>query len=99
MSKQGARAIIIDKEDNVATAATDLEKGDTISVSIGGYAVSTVLVQDISYGHKFALKNIERGEAIVKYGEVVGQATNSIGKGEHVHIHNVEGLKGRGDRQ
>jgi altronate dehydratase small subunit len=28
----------------------------------------------------------------------MGQATAEIRKGEHVHIHNVEGLKGRGDK-
>ena len=99
MSKQSAKAIIMDKEDNVATGIAGLKKGETILVSVGDHAVSTVLAQDIPFGHKYALENINQGEAIVKYGEVVGRATDSIGKGEHVHIHNVEGLRGRGDQQ
>jgi altronate dehydratase small subunit len=40
---------------------------------------------------------IEKGEAIVKYGEVIGRATQQIILGKHVHIHNVESLRGRGD--
>ena len=33
-----------------------------------------------------------------KYGEVIGAATRDIRVGEHVHVHNVEGKRGRGDR-
>jgi len=99
MPKKSRSAIILEKEDNVATVTTNLKKGDTIQVSIGDYAVSIVLAQNIPYGHKFALKDIKKGETIVKYGEVIGKATSNISKGEHTHIHNVEGLRGRGDKQ
>jgi altronate dehydratase small subunit len=33
-----------------------------------------------------------------KYAEVIGLATEKIARGQHVHVHNVEGLKGRGDQ-
>ena len=95
----GSRAIALDKEDNVATATTGLAKGETIAVSPGNDMISKVLTQDIPYGHKFALRDIKKGEVIIKYGEVIGKATESIGKGDHVHIHNIEGLRGRGDRK
>ena len=96
---QGVKAIVIDKEDNVATAITDLKEGDTILVGTGDSKSSIVLTKNIPYGHKIALRDIKKGETIVKYGEVIGRAMSNIGKGEHVHVHNVEGLKGRGDRQ
>ena len=35
---------------------------------------------------------------MIKYGETVGLATEDIGAGQHVHVHNVEGIKGRGDK-
>ncbi|MDQ6598863.1 SAF domain-containing protein [Bacillus salipaludis] len=38
------------------------------------------------------------GEDILKYGEVIGLATTDIEPGEHVHIHNLEGKRGRGDK-
>jgi altronate dehydratase small subunit len=92
-------AIVVDKKDNVATALRQLEQGDSIRVEIDDYAVNVALSQTIPFGHKFALKDIEPGEPIIKYGEVIGLATRKIMKGEHTHVHNVEGLKGRGDKQ
>ena len=91
-------ALVVDKKDNVATALRPLEKGDSIGVEVEDSMVDMVLKQSIPFGHKLALKDIERGERIIKYGETIGQATEKINKGEHVHIHNVEGLRGRGDK-
>ncbi|WP_197284402.1 SAF domain-containing protein [Bacillus sp. JCM 19041] len=51
----------------------------------------------IAFGHKFALVNIKKGTDIFKYGEIIGIASSDIDAGEHVHIHNVEGKRGRGD--
>ena len=91
-------ALVVDKKDNVATALRPLEKGDSIGIEVGDSLVDIVLKQSIPFGHKLALEDIERGERIIKYGEIIGQATEKISKGEHVHIHNVEGLRGRGDK-
>lgn len=93
------KAILIDRKDNVATALCQLKKGDSISVGVEDRTVSVVLLQDIPFGHKFALTDIQQGEAVIKYGEVIGLATKQIRPGEHVHIHNVESQKGRGDRR
>lgn len=92
-------ALVVDAKDNVATALNDLSKGDSIAVEIEDSAVEIQLGQPIPFGHKFALKKIETGEPVIKYGEVIGLATAGIAAGEHVHVHNVEGLRGRGDRQ
>jgi altronate dehydratase small subunit len=91
-------ALVVDKKDNVATALRQLEEGDSISVEVEDGVVAVVLRQSIPFGHKFSLKDIERGEPVIKYGETIGQATEKINRGEHVHIHNVEGLRGRGDK-
>ncbi|MEE9400333.1 MAG: UxaA family hydrolase [Dehalococcoidales bacterium] len=99
MSAGTIRAIVLDKKDNVATAMSNLKGGDIITVSIEDYTDNISLSQDIPFGHKFALQNIHRGGAIVKYGEIIGRARNNIGKGEHTHVHNVEGLRGRGDKR
>jgi altronate dehydratase len=34
-------------------------------------------------GHKFALKDMDEGEAMIKYGEPIGQSTVKISRGEH----------------
>src|ERR1700690_2571219 len=90
-------AIIVDKKDNVATAVRALTGGERIDVEADSGIVEITLVQAIPFGHKFALGNIEIGGAVIKYGEIIGLATEEIRKGEWVHVHNVEGRKGRGD--
>ena len=92
-------AIVIDVKDNVATALRQLGKGDSVPVDIEGETIEIVLTQDIPFGHKFALKTITQGQAVLKYGEAIGLAIQPIKKGAHVHVHNVESQKGRGDKQ
>ena len=93
------KAILIDKKDNVATALHDLDGGNDIEVGIEDHIVHVVLSQNIPFGHKFSLTDIEQGEPVIKYGETIGLATKKIRKGEHVHVHNVESQKGRGDKR
>lgn len=40
--------------------------------------------------HKVALQDIAKGQAILKYGQVIGFASKDILAGEHVHVHNCE---------
>ena len=45
---------------------------------------------NIEDGHKYAARDIQAGENIIKYGQPIGHATADIKKGEHVHTHNVK---------
>ena len=90
-------AIAIKKEDNVATALRDLTCGTTASVGVGNGTIEIELAENIEYGHKFAICQIAAGQDIVKYGEVIGRATEVIQTGAHAHIQNIESLRGRGD--
>jgi len=85
--------------DNVATVLNDVSCGDKILIKFAdSTSVHTIVAKDnIPFGFKVALRNIQKGEYVVKYGEVIGKATEFIGEGHLVHIHNVEGLRGRGD--
>ena len=40
-------------------------------------------------GHKFAVRPIKEGDAVHKYGQIIGFAGRDIAPGEHVHVHNV----------
>ena len=44
---------------------------------------------DLTDGHKYAVRDINIGENVIKYGNPIGHATRNIKKGEHVHSHNV----------
>jgi altronate dehydratase small subunit len=81
--------MIINEKDNVATALRGLDAGAEISVEFQGRVQKVMLLSDIPMGHKFALKDMEEGEAVIKYGESIGQTTAKITCGEHVHVHNV----------
>lgn len=80
--------------DNVVTAITDLETG--MEIPYDGTTIE--LRENVPFGHKVALIPIEPGDTVVKYGEPIGAAIESIEPGEWVHTHNCESTRGRGDR-
>ncbi len=92
------RAIKIHKTDNVATLLDDVKEGDSIHIKDDeGINEKVRANKDISYGHKTALTDINKGENIIKYGEIIGVANRDIKKGDHVHVHNLSGTRGRVD--
>ena len=82
-------AIMIHEKDNVAVALQPLRSGTEVSVEVQGRIEKIKLLSDIPMGHKFALRDIEKGDSVIKYGEPIGQTTTKITRGEHVHVHNV----------
>lgn len=78
----------------VATALTDISPGDEAGVFSGeNILIRTVpAVEKIPFGHKIALRDIEAGEKILKYGAAIGECTRPIGTGCLVHVHNVKSL-------
>lgn len=94
---QMTRAIVLHPEDNVATLI-DAGSGGATAELIGERSGTIGLRADIPYGHKCAVGELHTGDDILKYGQVIGRATADIAVGDHVHIHNVEALRARGDR-
>lgn len=88
------RVFVIDESDNVATNVAD-EIPQGTSLEVNGMEIKTLDV--IPYGHKVALRAIPQGETVFKYGLSIGSALEDIQPGNHVHIHNVESNRGRGD--
>lgn len=70
-------------DDNVVIASRPLTAGNDVD------GIAVPIRQDIAAGHKVATKPIAIGEAILKYGQVIGIATVDIAAGAHVHTHNV----------
>lgn len=90
-------AIVLNSKDNVATALTNLKTGDILKLQIGGEDRLVSLVDDVAFGHKLCILEIESESPIIKYGEVIGISNATIYPGEHVHTHNVVSARGRGD--
>ncbi len=92
------KIVMMKPQDKVAVALEDIPAGETVSVVCQGTAHTVRLKDAVAFGHKFAVVPIAAGEDILKYGEVIGAAICGIEAGEHVHVHNLEGKRGRGDR-
>lgn len=60
-----------------------INEKDNVGVCLDG-------TDTIPAGHKYALRAIAKGEYVVKYGSVIGRATQNIAEGEWVHTHNVK---------
>lgn len=59
------------------------------TITINSLDNVAVMLEGELKGHKIALKNIKKGEAIIKYGYPIAHALKDIKKGEHVHTHNI----------
>ena len=80
-----ANAIHLHSSDNICVASEDLQSGDCVMVD-----EETVTVQQaIKMGHKVAIASVASGEAVRKYGQIIGFATQEIGPGDWVHSHNL----------
>src|SRR5581483_11135944 len=78
-------AVHLRPEDNTAVAARPLTAG----ASFRHNGDTLTLSQRIGMGHKIALRQIKQGEAVTKYGQIIGFAGKDIEPGEWVHVHNV----------
>lgn len=78
--------IKINECDNVIIALRDYKKDEVIDLE----DEKITLLEDINRGHKIAIKNINKGENIVKYGLPIGYALEDIKVGNWVHTHNTK---------
>lgn len=93
------KVFVVEKEDNVGTAVgAPIAAGETVGTDGRITDLTLVARADIPYGHKVALGHIATGEQVVKYGLSIGSASTDIQAGDHVHVHNVESNRGRGDK-
>ncbi len=79
----------IHESDNVVTAVSDCQAGDTVTVKFRGRASTYRCLHDVPFGHKIAIRHIPEGQKVIKYGEAIGSASADIAVGEWVHTHNV----------
>lgn len=77
--------MLVHDHDDAAIALAALSKGETYQV--GGRSVT--LLDDIPFGHKVALREIPKGDNVIKYGNPLGHATRDIHVGEHIHTHDL----------
>lgn len=79
--------IKINDRDNVIVALQTIPPHTELMTENGHPVVSSA---EIPAGHKMAVKTIEKGEEVIKYGNRIGFAKERIHAGDWVHIHNVQ---------
>jgi altronate dehydratase small subunit len=90
------RCIVLHPSDNVATLIDAGRAGEECLLQ-GERTGRVTLLQDVAFGHKVCVAEVSRGGDILKYGQVIGKATQSITIGEHAHVHNLDSARARGD--
>ncbi|WP_116133569.1 UxaA family hydrolase [Tropicimonas sp. IMCC34043] len=83
------RTLRLNPGDNIVIALQDLAAGEVVD------GIDAPLAQDIPRGHKIARSPIAAGQTVIRYGQIIGQATADIASGAHVHSHNL----GMGDHK
>ncbi|MBT2648751.1 UxaA family hydrolase [Bacillus sp. ISL-34] len=92
------KTLYLSTKDSVAIALSEIPANTSVVVKTDLEELVVPILEPIRFGHKFAVKAIEQGTDIIKYGEVIGAASAFIPAGAHVHVHNLEGKRGRGDK-
>ena len=90
-------AVVLNSRDNIGVALADLKSGG--EVKIHGREGWVKLAESIPYQHKFSVTRIDSGKEIIKDGVIIGEAIQDIERGQHVHIHNMTGLRLKSKRQ
>lgn len=88
------KVLKIDEKDNVVTCLQAIKKGDIINIDGKDIEVN----EDIGRFHKIAIKDLNKGDFVYKYGQVIGDMTQDAKAGDFIHTHNVESTRGRGDK-
>jgi altronate hydrolase len=78
-----SRTIRLHRDDDVVIARSQLVGGTRIDEE-GVTAMGL-----IPAGHKMAVRAIEPGTAVRRYGQIIGFASQAIQPGQHVHTHNL----------
>jgi (2R)-sulfolactate sulfo-lyase subunit alpha len=84
--------LLHEPDDDVGVAVADLEKGSNAgAVTLEGKSAGSVKLRDnVPLGHKVAMRDLAKDQAVTKYGRQIGKAVQAIAKGAHVHIHNLK---------
>ncbi|SMY09911.1 UxaA family hydrolase [Flavimaricola marinus] len=76
-------SIRLHPQDNVAIALSDLTSGTVLPEH------DVTLPGPVPRGHKIALVPLSEGDKVIRYGQIIGVATEPVAPGAHIHTHNL----------
>ena len=85
-------AILLDSTDNVVTCVKEIKAGEKVEYRCGDEVQTLIAEETIPYCHKIARRTFEKGDEIIKYGELIGRAMERIEMGHWVSHHNISSV-------
>jgi (2R)-sulfolactate sulfo-lyase subunit alpha len=85
--------VVHEEGDAVGTVVVEnVKAGDTLTgwIMEQDKTVTLKVLNDIPIGHKVALKPLDSGATVIKYGVDIGRTIAPIKAGEYLHVHNVK---------
>ena len=85
--------IVHDKADTVGVIVVeDVKPGQTLTgwVMEGDGTIKVKALEPVPLGHKIALKDLKKGDTVLKYGNDIGKIVAPVAKGRHVHVQNLK---------
>ena len=85
--------VVHDEGDSVGVVVVEgVKAGDAINgwVMDQNLDIKFEAASDIPIGHKLAIKPMQQGDTVIKYGTDIGKVVADIGTGEHAHVHNIK---------
>ena len=85
--------IVHDKADTVGVAVVeDIQPGKNLTgwIMETDETITITALDAVPLGHKIAFGDLKAGDTVLKYGHDVGRIVAAVGKGRHVHVHNLK---------
>ncbi|MBL8511405.1 MAG: UxaA family hydrolase [Betaproteobacteria bacterium] len=85
--------VVHDEADSVGVIVVEgVKSGDNLTgwIMDQDKTITFAARQDIPIGHKLAIKPLNSGDTVIKYGVDIGRSVAPIAVGEHLHVHNVK---------
>lgn len=79
-------SLLLDSSDNVGVALADLQPGEKVKI----HKLDIDIQEFVAAKHKFAIRDFRKGEEIIMYGTVVGEAMQDIPKGHAITLQNIK---------
>lgn len=77
--------LLLHPDDNILVARRDIAAGERVELD----GDSLVIPAAVELGHKLARRALAADTRVLKYGAPIGSMKTPVGRGEHVHLHNL----------
>src|SRR5687768_13820384 len=77
--------LLLHPDDNILVARRDIAAGERVVIDGESLAMPAV----VELGHKLARRALAAEARVLKYGAPIGSMKVAVGRGEHVHMHNL----------